>query len=88
MSPQFIGPKLLTALHNIARFPVMETAGMLSPAVMRDLIAGDGPALQLFRHKSRTAPAGANLSTSLTQREGFSTAEMENLIHRLLARGI
>ncbi|MDH3858826.1 MAG: hypothetical protein OEV07_12600, partial [Gammaproteobacteria bacterium] len=35
MVPQFIGPKLLTALHNIGHFPVMEAAGMLSPLVMR-----------------------------------------------------
>jgi hypothetical protein len=28
MPPQFIGPKLLTALHNVAICPVMETAGM------------------------------------------------------------
>ncbi len=55
MVPQFIGPKLLTALHNIGQFPVMEVAGMLSPLVMRDLIAGEGPALDLFRQKSPSA---------------------------------
>ena len=37
MSPQFIGPKLLTAIHNIAQCPVMETAGMLSPLVVKDI---------------------------------------------------
>jgi len=88
MVPQFIGPKLLTALHNIGRFPVMEAAGMLSPLVMRELIAGEGPALQLFRHESPAALAGANLSSSLTQREGFTEAEMENLIKRLMLKGI
>ncbi len=88
MPPQFIGPKLLTALHNIARCPVMETAAMLSPPVMRDLLAGTGDALELFRDKSPLAPAGANLSSSLTKREGLTEAEMGTLIRQLLANGI
>lgn len=88
MSPQFIGPKLLTALHNIVQCPVMETAGMLSPLVMRDLIEGQGAALSLFRKKSPSEPAGANLSSSLTEREGFSDAEMEKLIKQLMLNGI
>lgn len=88
MPPQFIGPKLLTALHNIARFPVMETAGMLSPLVMRDLIDGEGEALQLFREKSPVTLAGANLSSSLTAAEGFTEAEMQSLIQQLLSKGL
>jgi hypothetical protein len=88
MPPQFIGPKLLTALHNIALCPVMETAGMLSPAVMRDLLAGGGKALDLFHQKSPVALAGANLSSSLTEREGITTAQMEALIRRLLTQGL
>jgi hypothetical protein len=88
MPPQFIGPKLLTALHNIALCPVMETAGMLSPAVMRDLLAGGGKALALFHQKSPVALAGANLSSSLTESEGISSAQMEALIQRLLTRGL
>jgi len=88
MSPQFIGPKLLTALHNIASCPVMETAGMLSPAVMHDLLAGEGKALDLFHRKSPVVPVGANLNSSLTEREGLTEAHMESLIQRLLSRGI
>ena len=88
MPPQFIGPKLLTALHNIAICPVMETAGMLSPAVMRDLLAGEGQALDLFYQKSPAALAGANLSSSLSEREGLTEAHMESLIQFLLSKGI
>ena len=88
MPPQFIGPKLLTALHNIARLPVMESAGMLSPLVMRDLVAGEGEALRLFRKKSPAALAGANLSSSLAAKEGLSDLEVESLIDRLLSDGI
>ncbi len=88
MAPQFIGPKLLTALHNIIQCPVMETAGMLSPLVMRDLIEGQGAALGLLRKQSPAALAGANLSSSLTEREGFSDADMEALIRQLCKQGI
>jgi hypothetical protein len=88
MSPQFIGPKLLTALHNIAFCPVMETAGMLSPAVMRDLLTGAGEALDLFHRKSPVDLAGANLSSSLTEREGLTETHMNSLIQLLLSRGL
>ena len=88
MPPQFIGPKLLTALHNIACFPVMENAGMLSPLVIRDILTGGGAALDLFLLKSPAAPAGVNLSSSLTETEGFSEQEMQTLIQQLLERGI
>ena len=88
MPPQFIGPKLLTALHNVACFPVMERAGMLSPLVMRDILAGGGMALDLLRQKSTETLAGANLSSSLTEREGFTETEMKILIQKLLADGV
>jgi hypothetical protein len=87
MPPQFIGPKLLTALHNIVQCPVMESAAMLSPLVIRDRLAGQGEALQLFQQKSTVAPAGANLSSSLTRREGLSDADMNQLIDLLTEEG-
>jgi len=83
MPPQFIGPKLLTALHNMVTCPVMETAGMLSPLVIRDILKGGGKALQLFKQKSTSFPAGANLCSSVTASEGFSDAEMQCLIEKL-----
>ena len=88
MPAQFIGPKLLTALHNIAICPVMECAGMLSPLVMHDLLAGKGGALALFRDKSPYALAGANLSSSLIESEGLSDVDMETLIAILLDKGV
>ncbi|MBV1931732.1 MAG: hypothetical protein KUG71_08435 [Porticoccaceae bacterium] len=63
--PQFIGPKLLTALHNIVQCPVQENAGMLSPWVIRDILSGGGLALDMFHNKSPEPLAGANLSASL-----------------------
>ena len=84
MPPQFIGPKLLTALHNIALCPVMETAGMLSPLVIRDLIEGQGAALELFRRESPVRICAANLSSSLTEKEGISDLDMGLLIEGLM----
>ena len=88
MPPQFIGPKLLTALHNIVQCPVMESAAMLSPQVLRDRIAGQGEALRLFLQESAVAPAGANLSSSLTRSEGLSDDDMNRLIDLLLEDGV
>ena len=88
MPPQFIGPKLLAALHNIAYFPVIESVAMLSPPVMRDLLAGGGEALDLFRRKSVELPAAANLCASLVDGEGFTETDMNRLIDILREHGI
>jgi hypothetical protein len=88
MPPQFIGPKWLTALHNIALCPVLESAAVLSPMVMRDCIAGQGDALTLFLQKSTVMPSAANLSSSLTEREELGDADMYYLINHLLTQGI
>ena len=88
MAPQFIGPKWLAAVHNIALCPVMENAAMLSPAVIRDCLAGSGTALDLFRQKSAYVAAGANLSSSLCEAEGLGEDDMNRLIDRLLGQGI
>lgn len=88
MPPQFIGPKLLTALHNIVQCPVMESAAMLSPMVIRDRLAGGGDALDLFQYKSKLTPSAANLGSSLAQREGLGNGDMNRLIDLLLAQGL
>jgi hypothetical protein len=87
MSPQFIGPKLLTALHNVAICPVLESAGMLSPSVIKDLLSGGGPALDLFRHKSTETIYAANLSASLVERESIDDSGMLRLIELLRVSG-
>lgn len=80
MSPQFLGPKLLTALHNVAMLPVLESAGMLSPPVSRDLIRGGGDALELFVGHSLAPLAAANLCISSCDRGELGHDEMERLI--------
>jgi len=81
--PQFLGPKLLTALHNIVGFPVAERAAMLSPPVIRDLVAGGGPCLDLFRERSTEPPAGANLCASLAGGRDTADGEVEAAIDAL-----
>lgn len=82
--PQFIGPKLLTALHNVARLPVLESAGMLSPMVIRDILAGEGSALDLFVQDSPQPIAAANLCVSSCDKDEVSDREMECLIDVML----
>lgn len=70
---QAVGPKLLTALHAFAQFPLIESVGALSPPVLRDLAAlnrggGCGPALARFRQASPPL-AAANLCASLMRDE-------------------
>ncbi|OUS13809.1 hypothetical protein A9Q89_02210 [Gammaproteobacteria bacterium 53_120_T64] len=87
MPPQFIGPKLLTALHNVVQCPVQENAGMLSPWTINDLLAGGGPALTLFRAKSPQPLAGANLCSSLETSDALPDRAMEKVVAQLLATG-
>jgi len=85
MPPQFIGPKLLTALHNVSKLPVLETAGMLSPMVIKELVNGGGPALELFTTNSPATIAGANLCISSCDNNEVPGREMEQVIESLLA---
>jgi hypothetical protein len=86
MPPQFIGPKLLTALHNVCQLPVMESAGMLSPLVIKDLVQGGGEALSRFVEHS-PVPTGANLCISSHERQEVSSKEMEQVIDILIGKG-
>lgn len=84
-APQFLGPKFLSAIHNIVGFPVAERAGMFCPAVLRDLTAGGGSSLDLFRARSVEPPAAANLCASLAAKGEITDAEIERAIALLLA---
>ena len=83
MPPQYIGPKLLTALHNMLHFPVVENAGMLSPEVMMDIAVGGGEALELFLNHHGSMPAGVNLSASLAHVPLLACVDMTGLIASL-----
>lgn len=85
MPPQYLGPKLLTALHNIVQLPVLESAGMLSPAVCRDILQGEGAALELFRRDPAAPVAAANLCVSSCERGEVSEGDMARVVDVLLA---
>ena len=85
MPPQFIGPKLLTAIHNVAQCPVLESAGMLSPLVIEDIAKGGGLALELFKKKSSQPITAANLCNSLFERDEYSTDNIESCVTALKA---
>jgi hypothetical protein len=74
--PQFIGPKLLTAWHNIAAFAVEERVGMLSPLGMAELLGDDGPALKKLRLGHAQPLCALNLSASCAERE------LDGVLHR------
>ena len=84
MPPQFIGPKLLTAIHNVVQCPVLETEGMLSPLVVKDTANGGGTALDLFKQKSPQKILAANLCSSSYERGEVSEEEMEKCINVML----
>lgn len=70
---QLLGPKLLTALHNIVGFDVVESVGMASPLVIRDIIASKRPAgtsaLDELRRASGSELGAVNLCASYRNRE-------------------
>jgi hypothetical protein len=86
MPPQFIGPKLLTALHNVCQLPVLESAGMLSPLVIKDMLQGGGEALKSFVDSSPAPITGANLCISSQERQEVSSEEMEQVIELLIGQ--
>ena len=86
MPPQYIGPKLLTALHNIAHCPVLETAGMLSPLVIKDIVKGTGEALALFIKESSQPIYAANVCNSLYEHGEYSTKVIKQCLQVLISR--
>ncbi len=86
MPAQFIGPKLFAALHNVCQLPVMESAGMLSPLVIKDLVQGRGEALRCFLEHSPAPIAGANLCIFSHERQEVSREEMGQIIDLLTGK--
>lgn len=88
---QIVGPKLLTALHNIVGFELIDAVGMLSPLVVRDVAAGGGPAVERLRAAVPGPLGAANLCASLAggTRDGVDLTDdvMQAACDRLLAAG-
>ncbi|MEM7082780.1 MAG: hypothetical protein AAF465_08600 [Pseudomonadota bacterium] len=84
---QFLGPKLLTALHNLVQLPVIENANVLSPRVITDLNQGKGPFLDAFCRRLERVPAALNLCASSVRRGELSERAMSDAVERLVAKG-
>ena len=88
---QIVGPKFLTALHNIIGFPLIESIGMASPLVLGDLLKGGGEALRLLKAESTHGLSGLNLCGSLVGQTvdgvDVSTELMDIVCARLLSDG-
>ena len=86
--PQFIGPKLLTAWHNIAPFNVEERVGMLSPLVANALLTGDEKIVRRQREGHAQPLCAVNLSASCEDRDTdgvcLNEADYRQLIDGLL----
>ena len=74
IAPQMVGPKLLTALHNICGFSLLDNVGALSPELLQDIAVGEGPALTLFRERQQQPLQAANLCASLIRADVAETA--------------
>ena len=85
-SPQIFGPKLLTALHNIVGFDVIESVGMASPLVLQDIARGGGKALSALS-RTGTPPLGAlNLCSSYQEKTVDDILVNNSLFTRAIKR--
>ena len=69
LAPQFVGPKLLNALHPLCDFALLPQVGALSPLVVADICKGSISALNLMLFKSTMTPLAVNLCASLISAE-------------------
>ena len=71
IAPQMIGPKLLTALHNIAQLSTTTMIGSASPWLIQECAQGGGPLVQHVEKSIVKTPCAAlNLCNSLFEEEG------------------
>ena len=80
ISPQMVGPKLITALHNIAGFSLLPEVGAYTPLVLADIRDGGGKALNLMQQKSQATLKAANLCHSLVKDE-LATLAVKNILN-------
>lgn len=88
---QIVGTKLLTALNNIIGFELMDDVGMVSPAVVQEILEGAGPALRLLCSETRLPLRAVNLCNSLRGNDAASAAAndalLSSVVDCLLAEG-
>jgi len=91
LPPQIVGTKLLTALHNIVGFQLIDAVAMASPPVVRDIAGGGGAALDRLSRELEAVPEAVNLCSSLegavTDGVNLDAALMAAAVNRLLDDG-
>jgi len=86
LAPQFVGPKLLTHLHNTVDFELDARFGALSPAIVSTLGQGEGHLFREMRAAMSVPLMAANLCASLHDDQGsISSQILTASIDRLLA---
>jgi len=83
IAPQFVGPKLLTHLHNTVGFELDPRFGALSPALIEATLAGDTAPYEQMLAQMPAPLMAANLCASLHDDQAHT---MSQLIERLLQR--
>ena len=83
-APQVFGPKLLTALHSISQFNLIEQVTAFSPVVLTDIARGQGRYLRYLHQVQPQVPRAANLCASLASDDDL----MMTVIERLLNSGL
>jgi hypothetical protein len=58
------GPRFLTTLHQVAKFPLVRDVGMLSPLVMQDLSAGTAEHARFYMKEFGEPMSAANVCSS------------------------
>ena len=80
IAPQMIGPKLLTALHNIVHLPTTTMVGSASPWFIQECARGGGPLLKRIEQSIHQIPCSAlNLCSSLFEKEDILLSAMNYL---------
>ena len=83
MPPQFVGPKLLTSLHNTVQFDLQEHVGAISPLLAEAVRLGDVETLNFYQRRLKQPIYAANLCASLALEQD---AQMLALVQKLLAQ--
>ncbi|HEY1695320.1 MAG TPA: hypothetical protein VGG39_24295 [Polyangiaceae bacterium] len=64
IQPIVFGPRFLTTLHQVARFPLVRDVGMLSPLVLDDLYAGTVEHARFYMKEFAEPMSAANVCAS------------------------
>lgn len=80
IAPQFVGPKLLSSLHNTVGFALEPRVGALSDVFRDALLHDNQKPLQVFSQRCQATVAAANLCATLAT----SASEMDAYVQRLL----